>query len=297
MKPPWRNALTLLELIVSLGILAVLSTVAVRSLDPIADQSRYEATQRVLEELRNATIGDATSRQNNGQRLIEGYVADTGSLPSDLDDFLTVPVGISSHSIQSFDSNNDAVDDVQLSSGWRGPYVQLGAGQTSILDGWGRELLVVPGVGTLDFTSNGSDGNSSLPEDGYAADLTVTISDSEYTSDATLRLFDIDGTTSTRIDPAPTGLEQLGVLLYCVNGDGGTSGAIEEVMIPVASSGTFEATKTDIVHGPAAARGILWSDTDSDDVFDVGESIIRSSYVHYFTITSDSDVRIEMELR
>ena len=292
-----RAGLTLLELIVSLGILAVLSTIAVRAIDPLADQSRYDATQRVLEELRDATVGDRLARQSNGQRIISGFIADTGALPSDLADFFSAPLGLDSHSIQSFDSNRDAVADVTLSSGWRGPYFRLGAGQSSIIDGWGRNPLIDPDGGVFDFTSYGADDDSIAPEDGYLADLTVAIESSDYTSTVTFRLFDIDGTTGVRIDPAPTGLEQLGVLLYCVNGNGGTSGAIEEVMLPIASSGTFEATRTNFVHGAAAARAILWSDTDADQVLDGGESIIRSSYVHYFTVTSDADVRVEMELR
>jgi hypothetical protein len=127
--------------------------------------------------------------------------------------------------------------------------------------------------------------------------LIVTIAASVFTSNATFRLFDIDGGTGSRIDPSPTGVEQLGVLLYCINGNGGTSGAIEEVMLPVAASGTFETSKTNFIHGVAAARGVHWSDTDSDQQLDVGESILQSSYVHYFTVTGDADVRLEMELR
>ncbi|PHQ34493.1 type II secretion system protein [Rhodopirellula bahusiensis] len=292
-----RHALTLLELIVSLGILAILSTIAVRSLDPIADQSRFEATQRVLESMRLATIGDSNIRQLNGQRILEGFVADTGSFPSDPDDLVVQPVGMISHSIQTFDSNNDSIDDVSLSSGWRGPYLQLGVGQSNIVDGWGRPLTITAGAGTVNFQSTGSDGDSILPEDGYASDLSIAISNSEFESTVTFRLFDIDGITGLRIIPSLLGLQQSGILLYCVNGNGGTSGAVEEVMIPVGPSGSFEATKTDLVHGTAAARGVIWLDLNLNDQLDVGELIARTTYVHYFTVTSNSDVRIEMELR
>lgn len=69
-----RRGLTLLELIVALGILAALSTIAVRAIDPLADQSRYEATQRLLDDLRDATVGSALARQVNGQPIVSWKV-------------------------------------------------------------------------------------------------------------------------------------------------------------------------------------------------------------------------------
>ncbi len=140
-RPTTRYGLTLLELIVSLGILAVLSTVAVRSLEPLADQTRYQVTQQLLEDLRGATLGRPSERQINGQPIISGFIADTGGLPNSLTDFTSQPVGLIAHTVQSFDSDRDATNDVTLSSGWRGPYFQLGAGQTSILDGWGLRRI------------------------------------------------------------------------------------------------------------------------------------------------------------
>jgi len=294
---PCRNGLTLLELIVALGVLAVLSTVAVRAIDPIADQARYEVTQRLLTQLREATVGDPSMRQSNGQRLITGLLADTGQLPSDLNDYLEQPLGLIAHHRQAFDSNRDSVNDVTLSSGWRGPYLNPGAGQKSLLDGWGHAPLISSDGGVFAFTSLGSDNDSIAPEDGYRADVSVTIASSEYLSTAVFRLFAIDSGTGSRIDPSPSGLEQLGVLLYCVNANGGTTGAIEELLIPVAANGTFEASRSNLMHGVAAARGVLWSDTNSDNLFDVGETLELSSYVHYFTVVGGADVRIEMELR
>ena len=293
-----RKGLTLLELIVALGILAVLSTVAVRALDPLADQTRYEVTQRVLDQLRTATVGDPGARQTDGQPIIAGYLADTGAFPGALADFTTKPVGIDAFSLQSFDSDRDTVDDVNLSSGWNGPYFHFGAGQSSLVDGWGNAPLIDPDAGDFDFTSRGSDGDAVVPETGYRADVSVVVPTTEYTSNnVVFRLFAIDGTTGTRIDPAPTGLEQLGVLYYSVNGNGGTTGAMEEVTLPVAATGTFEASRTNVIHGKAAARAFLWSDTDSDNQLDSGETIVASSYVHYFTVIGGVDSRIEMELR
>jgi len=293
-----RRGLTLLELIVALGILAVLSTMAVRTVSPLADQARRETTRRLLDEMRVATIGDMSANQFDGRRIVSGYGADTRALPTSLDDFTTNPAALAAFSLQSFDSDRDSVNDVALSSGWNGPYVLLGSGQSSLVDGWGRAPLIDPDGGDYDFTSLGSDNDSTAPEDGYRADVSVTIYSADYTSNIVFfRLFAIDGTTGTRVDPAPTGSEQLGVLIYSVNGNGGTTGAIEEQMIPITATGSFEASKVDFIQGNAAARAVLWNDTDFDDQLDVGETVVLSSYVHYFTVMGRIDGRVEMELR
>ena len=292
-----RRALTLLELVVVLGILALLSTVAVRSLEPIADQSRYEATQRVLNDLRFGAAGDNSHRFTSGQPIVSGFIADTGGLPTSVDDVLVCPVGISTHAVQNFDSDRDTVDDVTLSSGWKGPYLQLGAGYNAVVDGWGRTPTISVVGSDIDFVSLGSDGDSLAPETGYRADLTVGVTPQDYAGDIVFRLFAIDTLSGSRIDPAPTGTEQLGILFYGINAAGGSSGAMEEQMLIVAASGSFEFRRASTIHGTVAARAILWDDVDSDDVLDPAETITKKSYVHYPMVNSASDVRVEMELR
>ena len=75
-----QHGLTLIEMVVVLAILAVLAGVAVRSLEPIADQARYEATQKTMESVKNAIIEDRL--QTSGARQITGFVADIGQLPT-----------------------------------------------------------------------------------------------------------------------------------------------------------------------------------------------------------------------
>lgn len=293
--PP--RGLTLLELVVVLGILAILSTAAVRSLEPLAAQSRYEATQRVLNDLRVASASDSSSQNIGGARVIGGYIADTGTLPTSTDDLLSCPAGISNHAIQTFDSDRDATDDVTLSSGWKGPYLQLGAGQTDIVDGWGRAPIFSTSGTTVDIASLGSDGDSIAPEDEYRADLTVSVPLRDYAGDIVFRLFAIDTMSGSRIDPTPAGTEQLGVLFYGVNAAGGTAGQIEEQLLIIANSGSFEYRRSSTFQGMVAARAIQWDDVDSDDVLDAGETIVKKSYVHYPAVNSAMDVRVEMELR
>ena len=292
-----RTALTLLELVVVLGILAVLSTVAVRSLEPIADQARYELTQTVLKDLRLAVVGDPKHFSSNDSAISSSFITDTGALPADVSALLTKPIALSTQAIQSFDSNRDAVNDVTLTSGWNGPYLQLGPGTTEVLDGWGREPTLVESSGDLDIVSLGSDGDSIASEDGYRADFSVSILTRDYTGDIVFRLYAIDALNGSRIDPNPTGTEQLAVLFYGVNAAGGSTGAVAEQTLVVANAGSFEFRRANTTCGRVAARAILWDDTDSDDQLDVGESILKKSFVHYPVVLPAADVRIEMELR
>lgn len=292
-----RTGLTLLELVVVLGILAMLSSVAIRSLEPIADQARYESTQRLLDELRVAVAGHPARQSASDATVIHGLFADTGTFPSDMDDLLLRPAGIIDHTLQSFDSDRDTVDDVTLTSGWNGPYMQLGAGRATIVDGWGNAPTLTPNLGGLDLASLGSDGDSIGSETGSQADITLPILAKDITGAIVCRLFDIDGLSGLRIDPNPTGTQQLGVLFYGVNAAGGSTGAIEEQMLVVAASGSFDVRRSDTTHGTVAVRAILWNDTDNDDALDGGETIVKKSYVHTLQVHSGVDNRVEMELR
>ncbi|MEZ5385418.1 MAG: prepilin-type N-terminal cleavage/methylation domain-containing protein [Prosthecobacter sp.] len=155
-----QRGLTLLELLVVLSILAVLATVALTSSSGLADQARYEATQRTLENIREAVLGPANLRDTKGTLIYTGFVADTGRLPQQPQDALlgspiTLDELINPHGIQPYavrqasntsgtnvvsGSEQLADEDVYLGSGWRGPYLQLPPGQTEIRDGWGYLL-------------------------------------------------------------------------------------------------------------------------------------------------------------
>lgn len=292
-----RTALTLLELVVVLGILAVLSTVAVRSLEPIADQARYELTQTVLKDLRFAVAGESKRVSSSDSAIYSSFITDTGVLPADVNALLVQPVALSSQAIQSFDSDRDSVNDVTLASGWNGPYLHLGPGVSEVLDGWGREPTLVESSGDLDVISLGSDGDSIATEDGYRADLSVSVLTRDYTGDIVFRLYAIDSLNGSRIDPNPTGTEQLAVLFYGVNAAGGSTGSVAEQTLVVPNSGSFEYRRADTICGRVAARAIHWDDADSDDVLDVGETVLKQSFVHYPVVHPAADVRIEMELR
>lgn len=306
--PPIRSALTLLELVVVLGILAMLAGVAVQSLDPIANQSRYESSQSMLNSIRSATVSDPNTKNANGQKIISGYIADTGALPTSLNDLLEKPNAIVAYGTESFDSNRDLTNDVTLARGWNGPYLQLGAGRTSILDGWGHALTLQNNLGVLTIASLGADNDSIAPEDGYQADISINIPVNAYTGDIVFHLYAINGTTGTRVDPTqanlldgisspPAGTKLLGIHFYGKNASGGTTGEVQESMCAVSTTGSFEFRLSNAIFGKAAARAVFWVDSNNDELLSSGEVVLRESSVQVFDIVPGHENRFDMELR
>ena len=157
------SGLTLLELLVVLTILVVLSTVAITSTSGVADQARYEATQRTLENIRDAVIGPANLRDSDGSLLITGFLADMGRLPHATAEAVTGGNvftlrelwenvnGVAAHAVRQASSANvdlatEADDEVYLATGWRGPYLQLPPGNMTLRDGWAAEFVTPDGV-------------------------------------------------------------------------------------------------------------------------------------------------------
>ncbi len=210
------RAMTLLELVVVIAIMAVLTTVAVRSLNGMAQQSRFESTQRTLGEIREAILGAPNDHQPNGNLVISGFVADIGRPPlakitTNLDGtFLTLdellfppngglPFDVRPAAGTNLSSLDEADAGVLIPCGWRGPYLRLAVGANEISDGWGMPIANAVPAGTnfnclaqsdASPVSNAGDeaGTRSPGADsvqggnGYDGDLSVTVAPSDYTA-------------------------------------------------------------------------------------------------------------------
>lgn len=97
-----QEGFTLIEVVMIIVIIAIMSTVAIRSMQPITERTREEGTMREMDLLAEAICGDKDVVVE-GIRADYGYVGDVGSLPPDLDALVTNPGGYST---------------------WKGPYIR-----------------------------------------------------------------------------------------------------------------------------------------------------------------------------
>jgi hypothetical protein len=149
-----RMGLTLAEMLIVLLILSVLTLVAVQSMQPMAEQARYEATRTTLDRTEEAIMGPEGMRQTDGTPILSGFVADVGRLPMLLPDAppgfelaeLWNPASLLATSfpygVRAGPANFDGEDFrlIRIPCGWRGPYLQPTAG-LGLRDGWGKPLL------------------------------------------------------------------------------------------------------------------------------------------------------------
>ncbi|MBE0434361.1 MAG: type II secretion system protein [Methylomicrobium sp.] len=132
-----QHGLTLVELTVTLLILTVLATIAIRSTNDLGFQVRYEQTKERLEMIRHAILGNPRLIIN-GQQAISGFVADMGRLPTclrELVDNYNCDTGLANPIWAN------AGEPSNLSVGWRGPYLNISGNpdkDDAFTDGWGN---------------------------------------------------------------------------------------------------------------------------------------------------------------
>ena len=141
-------------------ILVILTTIAVQATGNLADQARFDATQRTLQNIQNAIVGPAGQREPDGTPLITGFVADIGRLPVatvDATGALTLnELWSNPNSLPTFTSFATSDSYVTVYAGWRGPYLQLPPGSTQLTDGWGNPLSITATNPAALFLSNGT---------------------------------------------------------------------------------------------------------------------------------------------
>ncbi len=154
-----RGGFTLLELAIVLGLIAILTHLAVRETSQWRRGQLSQRANRQLDELRVAIMGDNFERNFEGVRIRSGFVADMGRLPQATNQVAGGPLSlaelwlppavaerydvrpaIASNLVDSLSS--DADGEVFVAGGWRGPYVRLPAGAHELRDAWGNPFTV-----------------------------------------------------------------------------------------------------------------------------------------------------------
>ncbi len=111
-----RSGFTLIEIVITIIIIGILASVAVRQMSSSVDTSKYEQTKQELDQLAIAVRGNPAV-YGSGTESDFGYVGDVGALPPNLDALVQNPGGYAS---------------------WNGPYIDRGFNANDFkTDGWG----------------------------------------------------------------------------------------------------------------------------------------------------------------
>jgi hypothetical protein len=253
--------MTLVELLAVLTILAILTTVAMTSTDGVLSQGRYDATSRTLGDLQDAVCGPANAKQVDGTLVVSGFVADVGRLPictsGDPQAGLS-ELWAGSPRLLPFAVRQATFDaEVLVPCGWRGPYVRLGVGQSSLCDGWGNpfDLLNAAGNGAaagdlvVAVRSRGADGLLGGTGN-YAEDLAAALNGSgPITVSGNVYLLDSNGQPQNPTDPS-----QIRVMLY---GPNPATGGLLEIQATTATNGGAVSYLAATTAGPRFLRAYL----------------------------------------
>ncbi len=190
-----KSGFTLIELIITIIIIGIITTVALVNMSASLDTARHEHTKAELDALAFAIVGNP-SLYSNGARSDFGYVGDVGGLPPNLDALVANPGGYAT---------------------WKGPYVEGGMGSSSFKeDGWGLAYLYTgtsirstgSGVNIDKMVAASSLSLLSNSVTGYIVDASSTMPGAIYKDSLLLRLTFPDGTgglTTAAISPDAKG--------------------------------------------------------------------------------------------
>ncbi|MDD4051711.1 MAG: prepilin-type N-terminal cleavage/methylation domain-containing protein [candidate division Zixibacteria bacterium] len=131
-----NRGFSLIELLIVIVVLGIMAAVATKSMTGSVESKRHNETEREMEILARAIVGDPGLAQN-GRRCDFGYVGDVGAFPPNLQALVQNPGGYST---------------------WRGPYLPPSFTQDSTgfkLDAWGASYAYSGGL-TITSTGGGS---------------------------------------------------------------------------------------------------------------------------------------------
>ena len=155
MKATNNRGFTLLELAVVLGIIVVITHLAVREAGKWRSSQLHAIADKGLSEIKEAILGSDFERDAEGARIRTGFLADMGRLPQSvtnaegrltLSELWTRPAADDAYAVRSAVASNlvtgadaaDADGEVQVPGGWHGPYLRIPFGKTRLLDAWGN---------------------------------------------------------------------------------------------------------------------------------------------------------------
>jgi prepilin-type N-terminal cleavage/methylation domain-containing protein len=169
-----RRGFTLIEVVIILGVIAILAAMAIPMVLRIFERTAEDATREEMDNLKRAMIGDPRKLQSSF-RSDFGFLGDIGCVPTSL---ARLSSAGSLPTPFTFDSTK------QTGAGWNGPYISGTPGEEFDKDQLGNlyNYTVPAGACPLTvttLTSNGPDGQPST-----ADDITLSIAANETTGTA-----------------------------------------------------------------------------------------------------------------
>ena len=216
-----NQGFSLIELTIAIIIIGVLVGLVLQSMTSVVGDARRIKTERELEQLAIAIVGDANLTQGGG-RTDFGYVGDIGSFPPNLNALYNNPGGHST---------------------WDGPYIPSGFTQDSTglkTDEWGAAYNYSGGV-TITSTGSGStitkkiarsaqdyllnvingtvrDGADSLPGVTFRDSVDIEITVPNGSGGTLTKSYNPDSVGNFRLDSLPVGTHKLRII-YTPNVD------------------------------------------------------------------------------
>ncbi len=291
--------LTLIELVVVLAILAALAGVAVRSLEPIADQARYETSQKQLTQIGGVLIEQTNTGASVGYA---GFVCDVGRLPiargadpaTQAGELLFAGAALHPFAIMPFDDPNTTDNEasrsgnvILIAAGWRGPYLQMPPGSNAIRDGYGQPLSLFNAAGFLasdgdeivDLVSRGANDLLHPADVGYQRDLHLPggpMIATRYRGDLPVRVTDVGGSSPPKLASGETLIVRVYGPGVDENEIGGTPTTLATHSWSVSSDAGYAEVFRGLVSGPKVVRAMIVTGSTPNEQIVLGrESLVR----------------------
>jgi len=210
-----RRGFSLIELLVVIVVIGLMTAVLMQSLLPSLDSARKTATEREMEHIADAILGDP-ALMNSGMRSDFGYVGDIGAFP---------------HTLAALAENPGEWPT------WKGPYIDRSFSQDSlgfIKDAWGvpyqynggTEIVSVGGESTIrkkladsedDYLRNSFHGNirdaaNSPPGNDFADSIRIEITFPADSGNVLTKAYYPDSSGEFLLDTIPVGTHPLKVI-------------------------------------------------------------------------------------
>lgn len=212
---PREQGFSLIEMTIVIVVIGILAGVAMQSMKAMVEDTRQVKTEREMEMLAKAIVGDP-ALVSNGERSDFGYVGNIGSFPPNLEALISNPGSYTT---------------------WDGPYVPSGFSQDTLglkTDEWGQLYTYTGGL-TITSTGSGStiikkiadttsdyllntlngtikDANDSLPGSVYKDSVDIKITIPNGSGSTVTKTYHPDSIGAFTLDSIPVGQHELRII-------------------------------------------------------------------------------------